>query len=128
MPQDTIAEVSEAEIAVHWQEEAYVHPPEKFVSQANLADQRIFDRFDLDNFPECFKEYADLLDWYKGTSHSIRPIRRFGDGSSVAGSTPAITASIAISPSTRTRRQSISSLSRNTKASNTSPTKNYTCG
>ena len=65
MPQDTIAEVSEAEIAVHWQEEAYVHPPEKFVSQANLADQRIFDRFDLDNFPECFKEYADLLDWYK---------------------------------------------------------------
>jgi acetyl-CoA synthetase len=59
------AEVSEAEIAVHWQEEAQIHPPKKFVAQANLVDQRIFDRFSLDNFPDYFKEYADLLDWYK---------------------------------------------------------------
>src|SRR4249920_861406 len=65
MSRDTTAEVSEAEIAVHWQEEACVHPPERFVAQANLTDQRIFDRFSLDNFPECFKEYADLLDWYR---------------------------------------------------------------
>jgi acetyl-CoA synthetase len=57
--------VSEAEIAVHWQEEAYVHPPEKFVAQANLTDPNVFDRFSLKNFPDCFKEYADLLDWYK---------------------------------------------------------------
>jgi acetyl-CoA synthetase len=35
-------EVSESQIAVHWQEEDY---------------------FSLDNFPDCFKEYADLLDW-----------------------------------------------------------------
>ena len=33
MSQDRTAEVSEVEIAVHWQEEAYVHPPEKFVAQ-----------------------------------------------------------------------------------------------
>jgi hypothetical protein len=65
MAQDKTAEVSEAEIAVHWQEEDYVSPPEKFVAQANLADNTVFERFRLDNFPDCFKEYADLLDWYK---------------------------------------------------------------
>jgi len=65
MSQEKTAELSEAEIAVHWQEEAHLHPPKKFVAQANLTDQRIFDRFSLDNFPDFFKEYADLLDWYK---------------------------------------------------------------
>jgi hypothetical protein len=35
MSQSKKVDVSEAEIAVHWQEEAYVHPPEKFVAQAN---------------------------------------------------------------------------------------------
>ena len=65
MSQDRTLEVSEAEIAVHWQEEAYVHPPEKFIAQANLTDKTVFERFSLDNFPDCFKEYADLLDWYK---------------------------------------------------------------
>src|SRR5208337_5682792 len=36
-----------------------------FVDRANLTDPAVFDRFSLDKFPECFKEYADLLDWYK---------------------------------------------------------------
>src|SRR5215831_11698464 len=65
MSEHKSAEVSEAEIAVHWQEEAQIHPSKKFVAQANLVDQRIFDRFSLDNFPDYFKEYTDLLDWYK---------------------------------------------------------------
>src|SRR6266699_6277710 len=65
MSQDRTAEVSEAEIAVHWQEEDYVNPPEKFIAQANLADKTVLERFSLDNFPDCFKEYADLLDWYR---------------------------------------------------------------
>ena len=30
-----------------------------------MTDETIYDRFSLENFPECFKEYADLLDWYK---------------------------------------------------------------
>ncbi|MFQ5959897.1 MAG: acetate--CoA ligase [Candidatus Methylomirabilales bacterium] len=55
--------VSEAQIAVHWQEEDKFMPPPGFVAQANMADPAIYDRFSLDNFPECFKEYADLLDW-----------------------------------------------------------------
>jgi len=32
------AEVSEAEIAVHWQEEDYIRPPKTFIAQANLKD------------------------------------------------------------------------------------------
>jgi acetyl-CoA synthetase len=62
---DKNLDVSEAQIAVHWQEEAYYYPPTKFIAQANMTDTGIYDRFSLDNFPECFKEYADLLDWYK---------------------------------------------------------------
>ena len=56
-------EVSEAEIAVHWQEEEYYHASPQFIAQANMTDPGIYDRFSLENFPECFKEYADLLDW-----------------------------------------------------------------
>src|ERR1035437_2422323 len=58
-------EVSEAEIAVHWREEEYFPPPAKFIGQANASDPAIFDRFAEKNFPECFKEYADLLTWDK---------------------------------------------------------------
>lgn len=62
---DTDVEVSEAQIAVHWQEEGYYYPPAKFIAQANMTDESIYDRFSMENFPECFKEYADMLDWYK---------------------------------------------------------------
>ena len=58
-------DVSEAEIAVHWQEEKYYQPPAAFIAQANLADASIYERFRPENFPACFDEYADLLDWYK---------------------------------------------------------------
>jgi len=60
-----VTEVSEAQIAVHWQEEGYYHASPKFIAQANMTDEKIYDRFSLDNFPNCFKEYADLLDWYE---------------------------------------------------------------
>src|SRR6266545_3436685 len=59
------AEISEAQIAVHWPEEDYFSPSNAFIAQANLVDSAIFERFSLDRFPECFKEFADLLDWYK---------------------------------------------------------------
>jgi acetyl-CoA synthetase len=57
------AEVSEAQIAVHWREEEYYHPPASFVAQANAADPAIRERFREERFPDCFKEYADLLTW-----------------------------------------------------------------
>ena len=56
---------SEAEIAVHWGEEKYVYPTSEFIAQANMTDPAVFDRFSLENFPNCFKEYADLLSWYE---------------------------------------------------------------
>jgi acetyl-CoA synthetase len=54
---------NEAQIAVHWKEEEYFHPSAKFIGQANLNDPTFVARFSEDHFPECFREYADLLDW-----------------------------------------------------------------
>ena len=59
------AETSEAQIAVHWREEEYYYPPATFIGQANMADPTINERFSEKNFPECFREYADLLSWDK---------------------------------------------------------------
>ncbi len=56
-------QVPEAQIAVHWREEEYVQPPAKFIGQANASDPAIFERFSEDKFPECFRDYADLLSW-----------------------------------------------------------------
>jgi len=55
--------VSEAQIAVHWREEEYLQPPARFVGQANASDPDIYERFAEANFPECFREYAELLHW-----------------------------------------------------------------
>jgi acetyl-CoA synthetase len=59
----TGVETRESQIAVHWKEEAYIAPNAKFVGQANLSDPAVQDRFSLNNFPECFREYADMVSW-----------------------------------------------------------------
>src|SRR5437016_10855656 len=58
-----ITEPSEAHIAVHWREEEYYYPSPKFVGQANLTDPSIMEHFNEKNFAECFRQYADMLDW-----------------------------------------------------------------
>ncbi len=58
-------EVSEAQIAVHWKEEGYFEPTKEFIAQANIKDDKVLKRFSIENFPDCYKEYADMLDWYK---------------------------------------------------------------
>src|SRR6202041_1185820 len=58
-----VTETTEAQISVHWREEEYYYPPPKFVGQANPTDPKIMDRFGEKNFPEFFRQYADLLDW-----------------------------------------------------------------
>ena len=65
MAEKEVIETSEAEIAVHWGEEEYYHPSTEFIAQANMADPGVLERFSLENFPNCFKEYADLLDWFE---------------------------------------------------------------
>jgi acetyl-CoA synthetase len=54
----------ERDIAVHWREEDYYEPSPQFVEQANVSDPHIYDTFSLDNFPNSFVQYAELLDWY----------------------------------------------------------------
>ena len=65
MAEKEVTGASEAEIAVHWGEEQYIYPTPQFIAQANMTDESIFQRFSLENFPNCYKEYADLLTWYE---------------------------------------------------------------
>jgi acetyl-CoA synthetase len=60
---DQETDLTEAHIAVHWREEQYYYPSAKFTGQANLSDPAVNERFGEKNFPECFREYADLLSW-----------------------------------------------------------------
>ena len=85
MSQDRTLEVSEAEIAVHWQEEAYVHPPEKFIAQANLTDKTVFERLVSTTSRTVSRSTPVFSTGIRpGTSRSIQAIRRSGDGSSAA--------------------------------------------
>ncbi|HEX7382065.1 MAG TPA: acetate--CoA ligase [Nevskiaceae bacterium] len=52
-----------ATLDVRWKEEEYINPPPKFIGQAYWNDPAVFERFDEKNFPECFREYGDLLTW-----------------------------------------------------------------
>ncbi len=61
--EDAGASISEAQIAVHWREEEYFYPSARFIGQANASDPAVYDRFTEDHFPDCFREYAELLDW-----------------------------------------------------------------
>jgi acetyl-CoA synthetase len=63
MSENESVHASEAQIAVHWQEEELYYPSAEFIAQANMPDPAMHARFTLDNFPQCFKEYADLLSW-----------------------------------------------------------------
>jgi acetyl-CoA synthetase len=65
MTESQEAQVSEAQIAVHWREEDYYQPPESFAAQANANDPAILERFSEDKFPDCFTAYADMLSWDK---------------------------------------------------------------
>src|SRR3989449_467665 len=60
-----LTEVSEAQIAVHWKEEEYRQPSETFKAQATMRDPHILEKFGLDNFPDCFRAYADMLTWFE---------------------------------------------------------------
>ncbi|WP_138005182.1 acetate--CoA ligase [Halalkalirubrum salinum] len=39
-------------------------PPASFVEQANAADPAIYEEFE-ENWPECWEQAADLIDWYE---------------------------------------------------------------
>ena len=52
-----------SDIDVLWKEEGYIQPPATFIGQANLVDPAALERFKEAHFPECFREYADMLTW-----------------------------------------------------------------
>ncbi len=62
---ESTTDTSTAEIAVYWQEEEYYHAPDSFIEQANLKDRDVFKRFALENFPDYYKEFSAMLDWYQ---------------------------------------------------------------
>lgn len=57
------SELAETEIDVHWREETLIPASPEFIGQANSVDPAIYDRMALENFPDCYQEYADLLHW-----------------------------------------------------------------
>ena len=65
MSKKEVVETTEAQIAVHWKEEELYYPSTKFIGQANLSDPSIFEEFSLDNFPDYYTNFAELLTWYK---------------------------------------------------------------
>ena len=56
---------AESKIDVHWKEESMVMAPKSFIQQANMSDPDVYERFGERNFPECFRDYADMLTWDK---------------------------------------------------------------
>ncbi len=56
---------NEAQIAVHWKEEDSLRPPASFIAQANLVDPVFVNEFRKEKFPDCFRHYAELLNWDK---------------------------------------------------------------
>ncbi|MBA7504985.1 Acetyl-coenzyme A synthetase [subsurface metagenome] len=63
--------VGEEAIAVHWKEEEVIQPKEEFIRQANMRDPKIYERFSEENYPECFKEYGDMLSWDKHWTQTL---------------------------------------------------------
>ena len=59
------ANANESEIASHWREEELIYPSDSFANQANINDKNIKSNFTIDKFPECFKQYSDLITWDK---------------------------------------------------------------
>ena len=110
MAEKEVVETSEAQIAVHWGEEDYYYPSYQFVAQANMSDPAVYDRFALDNFPNCFKEYADLLDWYQYWDTTLdtsdAPCWKWFVGGKSMRVTTVLTGTL---PKTRTRQLSTSS-------------------
>ena len=121
--------VGGSEIAVHWREEDLYYPSAAFIGQANVSDPKILERFSEENFPECFKEYADLLDWdeywHTTLDTSNPPFWRWFVGGRL---TPPTTASTATSPSRATRPRFSTCPSRRRRAPRRSRTRSCTGG
>ncbi|WP_227773161.1 acetate--CoA ligase [Haladaptatus pallidirubidus] len=57
-----MTEDNDVELEARLENRERFEPPQSFVAQANLVDDTIYDEFER-NWPECWKQAADLLDW-----------------------------------------------------------------
>jgi len=55
----------DVELEARLEEQEEFEPPAAFVEQANITDSDIYDEFE-ENWPECWEDAADLLDWEEG--------------------------------------------------------------
>src|SRR6056297_1249310 len=55
-------ENEDVELEARLEDRERFEPPESFVSQANVSDASVYERFE-ENWPECWEEAAALLDW-----------------------------------------------------------------
>ena len=55
----------DGELETSLEETEEFEPPEAFVEQANVTDEGIYEEFE-DEWPECWENAAELLDWYEG--------------------------------------------------------------
>ncbi|WP_135852318.1 acetate--CoA ligase [Halorussus salinus] len=55
-------ENEDVELEARLEDRERFEPPESFVSQANVSDPSVYERFEED-WPECWEEAAALLDW-----------------------------------------------------------------
>jgi len=55
-------ENQDVELEARLEDRERFEPPESFVSQANVSDPSVYERFEED-WPECWEEAAALLDW-----------------------------------------------------------------
>jgi len=129
MAEKEVTGTSEAEIAVHWGEENLIHPTPEFIAQANMTDPAIYKRFSLENFPNCFKEYADLLSWYEYWQTTLdtsdAPCFKWFVGGKINASYNCVDRHLA---KTGTRPPSILPPSPSTRSTSTSPSRIFTCG
>ena len=66
------SEVSEAEIAVHWQEEGYYPAPVSFIAQANMTDANVHKRFSAGEFPRLLQGICGSADLVQILGHDPR--------------------------------------------------------
>src|ERR1700679_2211473 len=57
------SEATEGQSAAQWRGEEDYYPRATCTDEANLTDTNVMKNFGDKNFPECFREYANLLSW-----------------------------------------------------------------
>jgi len=75
MSKNGTAGAQDQTISAHWRDEALIEPPDSFVRQANVNTPELYERMAEAHFPQCFDEYARLLDWSRQWDRTLDATR-----------------------------------------------------